>query len=276
MNLLTKLLIELLPLGAMIGRAQEACYNSRRYINCVLGSIFIRSIFEGIIIFPTLYLSMFGFHITLPLLMTYTIAYIISWLLMNVIYDMFYALNDSIFVRYEDRPTLRRYIEDINLVVLIIARLIYMVTISILLVVVAKIPYINVLIAILLLLITLFIHNSIRIKLWRVYSIGALRFVRLFFIPLVLSPSSNLFYILAIAIPYVTDEIIKAYNYELGKCGIQLRNARAPILLFSYLVYLPFLIILFHSNYVLLIYLIILVGSLAIFYSIMLVRKRLR
>jgi len=180
MNLLTKLLIELLPLGTMIGRAQEACYNSERYINCILGSIFIRSIFEGIIIFPTLYLSMFGLHITLPLLMTYTIAYIISWLLMNVIYDMLYALNDSIFVRYEDRPTLRRYIEGINLVALIITRLIYMVTISILLVVVAKIPYINVLIAILLLLITLFIHNSIRIKLWRVYSIGALRFVRLF------------------------------------------------------------------------------------------------
>jgi hypothetical protein len=167
MNLLMKLLIELLPLGAMIGRAQEACYNSKRYINCILGSIFIRSIFEGIIIFPTLYLSMFGLHITISLLMTYTIAYIISWLLMNVIYDMFYALNDSTFVRYEDRPTLRRYIEDINLVVLTITRLIYMVTISILLVVVVKIPYINVLIAILLLFITLFIHNSIRIKLWR-------------------------------------------------------------------------------------------------------------
>jgi hypothetical protein len=259
----------------MIGRAQEACYNSKRFMNCILGSIFIRSIFEGIIIFPTLYLSIFGFHITLPLLVTYMTTYIISWLLMNVIYDMFYALNDSIFVRYEDRPTLRRYIKDVNLVVLIIARLIYMVAISILLVAFAKISYINVLIAILLLFITLFIHNSIRIKLWRVYSVGALRFARLLFIPLVLSPSSNLFYISAIAIPYVIDEVIKAYNYELGKYGIQF-NARVPILLFSYSVYLPFLIILFHSNYVLLIYLIVFVGSSAIFYSIMLVVKHLK
>jgi len=142
---------------------------------------------------------------------------------------MFYALNDSIFVHYEDRSTLRRYIKDVNLVALIIARLTCMVIISILLVAFAKILYINILIAILLLLTTLFIHNSIRIKLWRVYGVGILRFTRLLFIPLILSPSSNLFHILAITMPYVIDETIKAYNYELGKYGMQLRKCKDSI-----------------------------------------------
>ena len=122
-----KRLIEFTPMGANIGRAIEECIDSKRLKLCVLGSIFIRLVHEGILIFPALYFMFSGFTFSFYIFLTYTLTYFVSCLMLTTIYDIFYVLNDYIFVKYEDAPSIRHYVKEVSIKNLLSIRLTYIV-----------------------------------------------------------------------------------------------------------------------------------------------------
>jgi len=102
---------------------------------------------------------------------------------MICIYEILYLYNDIVAIRWEDKPTLRNYVESLSIRLAILTRLIYIFILSLILIYFFNIDPRSIMISIALLLQASLIHNLIKIKSKRIYSYTVMRITRILFAP---------------------------------------------------------------------------------------------
>jgi len=236
-----------MPLGIWVIRTLDSVGNKISTAYLFLRRIFLETIFITTFLYVSIYGSIFDLESAYSSLILFSIGYLI----LTCIYEIFYVLNDVVFVRREDKPSIRRYVYNISMCRVIVVRLIYIIVLVYLLLVYFQVSFTNICIAISLLTLTLAIHNLQTIKLKRIYTFSVLRLARWFFIPISILGPSKASCIFVPLIPYFVIELIKGYNYELSKYGIQVPRI-AIRESYVYAIFLPLQIVSLYPNTLLL------------------------
>jgi len=136
----------------------------------------VRRIFrEAFILFPALF-----FMLNLNAL-SYALIFAMLFIVLHSIYEVGYVYNDWIRIRYEEKPTIRRYVEDINPLLSIILRGIYIVSLSFFL---FSLSYIY---AVLLLMLAIVNHNRKVEKYKQLITLPLMRTAKYMFVPIAMS-----------------------------------------------------------------------------------------
>ena len=176
---------------------------------------------EWILIIPPV-VSHIAIHDVISLI-DFIATFALLYILLISIYELQYVINDLLFSKYEDRPTLRFY--PVSIWTLVLSRIISIVLyIAILLLSslygIESIQICNVTISLSLLVFAFLVHNIQKIKLKRILTFSLIRIVRLLFVPVALLGSSIIPEIVLITLPYVFIEVIEGFRYNLSKYGI--------------------------------------------------------
>jgi hypothetical protein len=236
-------IIELVIFGVQIGRDN---FDYRKAFTRILRRFIEEAFYVGL----PLYVLYFG-NLSLILnpysLLIYVGIYLLSWLLLQTFYDGFYALNDCVFAKYEEKPSLRRYCHYISLKRLLLFRLIYMCILMYFLMYFFYMKPENLVIALALVTYALLLHNLTRINLWRIFTFSAVRLSRWIFIPTALGAFHVIPLLMIVLIPYSLLVIIDGYKYELQKYGVSVPAKQTPLWL-VYSAFIPITLLLLYPN----------------------------
>jgi hypothetical protein len=236
--------VELIAFGAQISRDN---YNYRSAFTKLIRRFIEEAFYVGLPLY-VLYLNKSLGSIFNPyIFFIYASTYLILWILLQTLYDAFYALNDCMFAKYEEKPNIREYCRNVSLKRLLLFRLVYICVLTYLSIHFLCIKLENLMIAVALITYILFLHNLTRVNLWRIFTFSAVRISRWAFIPIAMGASHVIPQLMIILIPYSLLVIIDGYNYELQKYGVSIPLNRPPLwLIFS--AFIPFSVLLLYPD----------------------------
>ncbi|MEM4004235.1 MAG: hypothetical protein QXM43_01220 [Desulfurococcaceae archaeon] len=223
-----KKFIELIPFGIHVIRNEGITLRDAMYVAVT------RFLLEGILLLPLI--SSF-FH---KEILTIIALYSVTYLLMICVYEIFYLYNDIFAIKWEDKPTIRKYVQLISLKISIIARVLYICIFCLFILSVFHVRIEGIAISLILLILSLLIHNHQKSKINRIFTFALVRLSRLSFMPLIiLYPQIHvLSYVPVITMPYFISEIVEAYRYQIKKYDIQTPKIQVPLYLL-YSIFLP-------------------------------------
>ena len=231
-----KVELELIAVGAQIGRND---YNRKEAFTVLIRRFIEEAYYVGLPFYVLYSNKTLGSVFNLYYFSIYIVVYPTLWIVLQTLYDMFYALNDCVFAKYEEKPSIRGYCRTISLKRLLLFRLIYIYMLTFLLIRFFNIKLENLLIAVVLITYALFLHNLTRVNLWRIFTFSAVRVSRLAFIPIALGGADVIPLLIIVLMPYLLMVIIDGYNYELRKYNILTPLNNPPYhLIFS--LFIPF------------------------------------
>jgi hypothetical protein len=236
-------IIELVIFGVQIGRDN---FDYRKAFTKILRRFIEEAFYVGLPLY-VLYFGSLSLIFNPYSLLIYVGIYLLSWLLLQTFYDGFYALNDCVFAKYEEKPSLRRYCHYISLKRLLLFRLIYMCILMYLLMHFFYVKPENLVIALALVTYALLLHNLTRINLWRIFTFSAVRISRWIFIPVAMGAFHTIPQLMVVLIPYSLLAIIDGYNYELHKYGILVPINQPPLWL-VYSAFIPCALLLLYPD----------------------------
>ena len=223
-----KKFIELIPFGIHVIRYESIKLRDAVYVAVT------RSLLEGMLLLPLI--SSFFYREILTIIALYSVTY----LLMICVYEIFYLYNDIFAIKWEDKPTIRKYTQLISLKISIIARVLYICIFCLLILSIFFVKIEGIAIGLILLILSLLIHNHQKSKINRIFTFSLVRLSRLLFTPLIiLYPEIDvLSYVPVIIMPYLISEIVEAYRYQIKKYDIQTPKIQVPLYLL-YSIFLP-------------------------------------
>jgi len=189
--------------------------------------------------------------LNLKSVLTLTTLLFVGYIVLTCIYEIFYILNDAVFVYREDSPTFRTYINNVSVPKTIIARLLYSMVFTYLWCTYFSLSLLNVFVAVAILTLAAMFHNLQSIKLKRVYTFATFRLARWLFIPICILGPSRLLILLVVLLPYFAIQLIWIHSYELNKYGIQIPKVKiryAYVYAYVYAVFLPLQVVLLYPN----------------------------
>ena len=236
--------LELITGGALIGRFD---YNRRNAFNRLIVRFIIEAFYVGIPFYVLYFNKTLGSIFNLYYFSIYIVVYTTLWIVLETLYDGFYALNDCVFAKYEENPSIRGYCRTISLKRLLLFRLIYIYVLSILLIRFFHIKLENLVIAVVLITYALFLHNLVRVNLWRRFTIFVIRVSRLTFIPIAMGGADVIPLLIIVLMPYLLLQINYDYKYYLTKYNVLIPPNRPPLyLIFSS--FIPFSALFLYPN----------------------------
>jgi len=241
-----ELLIEFLPFGALLGRIKWDCNISirRKLYICILKDFAQHLFYEVAIIYPSLYLLIFGLLLDINSFLVYSLVYFALWILLHTIYDIFYVMNDYIFIKYEESPTIRKYLPKNSVKKTIVLRLVYAIMLLFILINNFKMKFMLLFATIILVLMNI-LHNFANEHL-RIFTFGSLRLAKWLFIPLIIKCDS-VPYILLLLLPCFHDNIIKYYQHKFARKYMFVSKFDVP-LWERFIIYLPLQFLVVYPN----------------------------
>jgi hypothetical protein len=236
--------VELIAFGAQIGRDD---YNYRNAFTKLIRRFIEEAFYVGLPFYVLYSNKSLGSILNPHIFPIYVSTYLILWILLQTLYDAFYALNDCVFAKYEEKPSFRGYCQNISLKRLLLFRLIYICVLMYLSIHFFCIKLENLVIAVALITYALFLHNLTKVNLWRIFTFSAVRLSRWAFIPIAMGASHVIPQLMIILIPYLLLIVINGYNYELQKYGVLIPLNQPPFwLVFS--AFIPFAVLLLYPD----------------------------
>ncbi len=239
-----KVELELIAIGAQIGRAD---YNRRKAFTELIMRFIVEAFYVGIPFYVLYSNKTLGSIFDLYYFSIYIVVYSTLWMMLQTLYDGFYALNDCVFAKYEEKPSIRGYCRTISLKRLLLFRLIYIYMLTFLLIRFFHIKLENLVIAVVLITYALFLHNLVRVNLWRIFTFSAIRVSRLAFIPIAMGAADVIPLLIIVLMPYLLAVIIDGYNYELRKYNVLIPPYNPPLYLIFFL-FIPFAVLFLYPD----------------------------
>jgi hypothetical protein len=236
--------IELVIFGAQIGRNN---YRYKRTLTVLLRRFIEEAFYIGLPFYVLYSNENSGSILNLCFLFLYISVYPVLWILLQTFYDAFYALNDCMFAKYEEKPSFREYCRYISLEKLLLLRFIYSCLLMNFLVYFFHLKLENLVIAVALITYATLLHNLTRTNLWRIFTFSAVRLSRWIFIPTALGAFHVIPLLMIVLIPYSLLVIIDGYNYELRKYGVSVQVNQTPLWL-VYSAFIPITLLLLYPN----------------------------
>ncbi len=138
----------------------------------------------------------------------------ITTLLLYVIYEIGYLINDTITDKRDTRPRRRPATRALNKKIFIITRIFYIIILYYY--ILNKLSYINILAGTLLLIYGILAHNLTFNKAHRYATFTVLRLAKYLFVPIFVfgMKSLELYYIIIIIIPTIVHDVLLEYGYK--------------------------------------------------------------
>lgn len=215
--------------------------------NALIGKIFWEHSFTYFAI-----LSFYGYYLNLEKLLNYTFIYFIGFVILYDVYEIFYILNDAVFVRFEDIPTIRSYVKEISIISAIIARMIYYMLFFFFL---CDKFYSGLIIATVLVSLAWTFHNFQKLRINRAITFPLLRLTKYLFVPLFVT-QLDIYAVtrtMILLLPIFHVDILHAYQTQLRKHGYQYQPTSVS-LAFLLGIYLPLQLVLIKPYYHILVY----------------------
>jgi len=239
-----KVELELIAVGAQIGRDD---YNRRKAFTKLIRRFIEEAFYVGLPFYVLYSNKTLGSIFNLYYFSIYIVVYPTLWIVLQTLYDGFYALNDCVFAKYEEKPNIRGYCRTISLKRLLLFRLIYIYMLTFLLIRFFHIKLENLVIAVVLITYVLFLHNLVRVNLWRIFTFSAVRVSRLAFIPIAMGGTDVIPLLIIVVMPNLLVVIIDGYNYELRKYNVLIPPNNPPLyLIFS--LFIPFAVLFLYPD----------------------------
>jgi hypothetical protein len=236
--------VELIAFGTQIGRDN---YNYRKAFTKLIRRFIEEAFYIGLPLYVLYSSKNLSSIFNLQTFFIYLNTYIILWILLQTLYDAFYALNDCVFAKYEELPSFREYCRHISLKRLLVLRFIYVCLLMYFLVYFFHLKLENLVIALALITYAMLLHNLTRINLWRIFTFSAVRLSRWIFIPTALGAFHVIPLLMIVLIPYSLLVIIDGYKYELRKYGVSVPVKQTPLWL-VYSAFIPITLLLLYPN----------------------------